>query len=210
MVNVEADALAGPLLARARARGGHRLFARVRRPARADLRDGRLGARGRLRGRRRRQGHEVPARVPRVDARHGVGPLRLHAPRQSRAATSTRRCSIRSSTARSRAIEMAAVANATGLTPAPDGLAFPPCGVDDLPRVLRPRDAGGALASPRAGRSGLEPRARRPPVFRDLRWGVYVTFARASSDYVRRCFRRVRARHRRQRASTRRCTSRIT
>jgi predicted homoserine dehydrogenase-like protein len=31
-------------------------------------------------------------------------------------------------------IEMAAVANATGLTPAPDGLAFPPCGVDDLPR----------------------------------------------------------------------------
>ena len=26
------------------------------------------------------------------------------------------------------------------------------------------------------------------PVFRDLRWGVYVTFA-ANSDYVRRCFR---------------------
>ena len=29
------------------------------------------------------------------------------------------------------AIEMAAVANATGLTPPDDGLAFPPCGVDD-------------------------------------------------------------------------------
>src|SRR5574338_1646021 len=43
------------------------------------------------------------------------------------------------------AIEMAALANATGLTPAPDGLAFPPCGVDDLPRVLRPREAGGQL-----------------------------------------------------------------
>ncbi len=42
-------------------------------------------------------------------------------------------------------IEMAAVANATGLTPAPDGLAFPPCGVDDLPRVLRPATAGGSL-----------------------------------------------------------------
>jgi len=26
------------------------------------------------------------------------------------------------------------------------------------------------------------------PVFRDLRWGVYVTFA-ADSDYVRRCFK---------------------
>ena len=31
------------------------------------------------------------------------------------------------------AIEMTAVANATGLTPAPEGLRFPPCGVDDLP-----------------------------------------------------------------------------
>jgi predicted homoserine dehydrogenase-like protein len=28
----------------------------------------------------------------------------------------------------------------------------------------------------------------RRPVFRDLRWGVYVTFA-ADSDYVRRCFK---------------------
>src|ERR671935_620601 len=34
------------------------------------------------------------------------------------------------------AIEMAAVSNATGLTPAPDGLSFPPCGVDDLQDVL--------------------------------------------------------------------------
>ena len=43
------------------------------------------------------------------------------------------------------AIEMAAVANATGLAPAPDGLAFPACGVDDLPRLLRPASAGGVL-----------------------------------------------------------------
>src|SRR5262245_61891285 len=43
------------------------------------------------------------------------------------------------------AIEMAAVANATGLTPALGGLTFPPCGVDDLPRVLRPRADGGQL-----------------------------------------------------------------
>ncbi len=60
------------------------------------------------------------------------------------------------------AIEMAAVANATGLTPAPDGLAFPPCGVDDLPRVLRPRGRGRAAAPRRPGRGDLEPRARRP------------------------------------------------
>ena len=93
------------------------------------------------------------------------------------------------------AIEMAAVANATGLTPAPAGLAFPPCGVDDLPRVLRPRDEGGQLHH--AGQveviSSLERDGR--PVFRDLRWGVYVTFRAgdaAGEDYVRRCFRRVR------------------
>ena len=85
------------------------------------------------------------------------------------------------------ALEMAAVANATGLTPAPDGLGFPPCGVDDLPRVLRPRSAGGELHH--AGQveviSSLERDGRA--VSRDLRWGVYVTFA-ADSDYVRRCF----------------------
>ena len=80
------------------------------------------------------------------------------------------------------AIEMAAVANATGLTPAPDGLAFPPCGVDDLPRVLRPRDEGGQLHH--AGQveviSSLERDGR--PVFRDLRWGVYVTFRAGRRD----------------------------
>src|SRR5215212_12257346 len=84
-------------------------------------------------------------------------------------------------------IEMAAIANATGLTPAPAGLAFPPCGVDDLARVLRPRSAGGSLDH--AGQveviSSVERDGR--PVFRDLRWGVYVTFA-AGHDYVRRCF----------------------
>ena len=86
------------------------------------------------------------------------------------------------------AIEMAAVANATGLTPAPDGLAFPPCGVDDLPRVLRPRGAGGQLHH--SGQveviSSLERDGR--PVFRDLRWGVYVTF-NAGTQYAARCFR---------------------
>ena len=84
-------------------------------------------------------------------------------------------------------IEMAAVANATGLTPAPEGLMFPPCGVDELPRILRPRSAGGMLHH--AGQveviSSLERDGR--PVFRDLRWGVYVTFA-AEHEYVRRCF----------------------
>ncbi|WP_119165267.1 NAD(P)H-dependent oxidoreductase [Algihabitans albus] len=85
-------------------------------------------------------------------------------------------------------IEMAAIANGTGLTPAPEGLAFPPCGVDDLAQVLRPRDAGGQLQH--SGQvevvSSLERDGR--PVFRDLRWGVYVVLE-APNDYAAACFR---------------------
>ena len=86
------------------------------------------------------------------------------------------------------AIEMAAVANATGLTPAANGLQFPPCGVDDLAMLLKPNTDGGLLAH--RGQveviSSVERDGR--PVFRDLRWGVYVTFA-ADTEYVRRCFK---------------------
>jgi predicted homoserine dehydrogenase-like protein len=86
------------------------------------------------------------------------------------------------------AIEMAAIANATGLGVPEDGLGFPPCGVDDLPHVLRGHEAGGALE--RDGMvevvSCLERDGR--PVFRDLRWGVYVVL-KAPNDYARACFR---------------------
>jgi predicted homoserine dehydrogenase-like protein len=84
-------------------------------------------------------------------------------------------------------IEMAAVANSTGLTPAPAGLGFPPCGVDDLARVLRPATDGGALHHKGQVEvvSSLERDGR--PVFRDLRWGVYVVFE-APNDYTARCF----------------------
>lgn len=85
------------------------------------------------------------------------------------------------------AIEMAAVANATGLTPQPEGLQFPPCGADDLPHVCRPRRDGGQLAHKGTVEvvSSLERDGR--PVRRDLRWGVYVTIE-APNDYVKRCF----------------------
>ena len=85
------------------------------------------------------------------------------------------------------AIEMAAVANATGLTPAPDGLSFPAVSVEELPRVLKPRTAGGSLHH--AGQveviSCMHHDGRA--LERDLRWGVFVTFG-AASEYVRRCF----------------------
>jgi predicted homoserine dehydrogenase-like protein len=85
------------------------------------------------------------------------------------------------------AIEMAAVANAAGLEPAPGGLGFPPCGAEELAQVLKPRADGGALHH-RGQVEVVSSLARDgSPVPRDLRWGVYVTFA-ADSDYVRRCF----------------------
>ncbi len=85
------------------------------------------------------------------------------------------------------AIEMAAVANATGLTPAPEGLGFPPAGADDLAQVCRPRQDGGCLHHSGAVEvvSSLERDGR--PVERDLRWGVFVTI-KAATDYVARCF----------------------
>lgn len=89
-------------------------------------------------------------------------------------------------------IEMAAIANAADLKAPSDGLLFPPCGVDDLATILRPREVGGVLEHSGTVEtvSSLERDGR--PVFRDLRWGVYVTFEAdpsAQGDYARRCFK---------------------
>ena len=86
------------------------------------------------------------------------------------------------------AIEMAAIANATGLTPPPDGLRFPPCGKEDLAHVLRPAEAGGQLHHKGQVEvvSSLERDGR--PVPNDLRWGVYVVIE-APNDYTAACFR---------------------
>jgi predicted homoserine dehydrogenase-like protein len=86
------------------------------------------------------------------------------------------------------AIEMAAIANATGLDVPSGGLLFPPCGVDDLPYVLRPREEGGVLEKSGVVEvvSSLERDGR--PVFRDLRWGVYVVLE-APNEYAADCFR---------------------
>ena len=85
------------------------------------------------------------------------------------------------------ALEMAAIANATGLAAPTSGLSFPPCGMDDLAHVLRPTSAGGVLET--AGQvevvSSMERDGR--PVARDLRWGVYVVIE-APNKYARDCF----------------------
>ena len=85
------------------------------------------------------------------------------------------------------AIEMTAVANATGLLPPENGLRFPPCGTQDLARILVPEEDGGVLE--RSGVveviSSLERDGRA--VVNDLVAGVYVVFE-ATTDYAKRCF----------------------
>ncbi|HET6609969.1 MAG TPA: Gfo/Idh/MocA family oxidoreductase [Rhodopila sp.] len=84
-------------------------------------------------------------------------------------------------------IEMAAVANASGLTPAPDGLVFPPVGTHELADALRPGNAG---VLHHAGQVEVVSSVQRDggQVRNDLRWGVFVVFE-APNDYAARCFR---------------------
>ena len=85
------------------------------------------------------------------------------------------------------AIEMAAVANATGLDCPEDGLAFHPAGLHDLATVFRPESEGGRLT--RAGlvdiASSREPDGR--VVLNNIQYGMFVTF-RAPDEYTRACF----------------------
>ena len=86
------------------------------------------------------------------------------------------------------ALEMAAIANACDLTPPSDGLLFPPCGVDDLARILRPRSEGGLMEVKGTVETVSSVERDGRPVFRDLRWGVYAVFE-APNDYAAGCFR---------------------
>ncbi|MCK5623745.1 MAG: flagellar biosynthesis protein FlgA, partial [Alphaproteobacteria bacterium] len=84
-------------------------------------------------------------------------------------------------------IEMAAVANACGLDCPSDGLSFPPVGTHELAKLLKPKADGGLLE--RRGMVEVISCLNRDgsDVTNDLRWGVYVTFA-AQDDYAARCF----------------------
>jgi predicted homoserine dehydrogenase-like protein len=84
-------------------------------------------------------------------------------------------------------IEMAAIANATGLAPPEDGLAFPPAGTSDLPAILRPHNEGGIL--PRKGMVEVVSSIRHDgsEIADNLRWGVYAVFE-GETEYARRCF----------------------
>ena len=85
------------------------------------------------------------------------------------------------------ALEMAAISNSTLLKAPPNGLQFPPAGMDHLSHILKPRNDGGILDFSGTVEvvSSLERDGR--PVFKDLRWGVYVVLE-AESEYAAKCF----------------------
>ncbi len=85
------------------------------------------------------------------------------------------------------AIETSAVCNATGLTPAPGGLAYPAGRIDQIPNLMRPRAEGGVLHHKGQVEvvSSLQPDGT--PVDYDIRFGVFVSFE-GESDYIQRCF----------------------
>ena len=85
------------------------------------------------------------------------------------------------------AIEMVAVANATGLSPQSAGLQFPASSRNQLAKILKPRTASGILTEKGTVKVVSSLYRDGSPVEDDLRWGVYVTY-QGSTDYVTQCF----------------------
>jgi predicted homoserine dehydrogenase-like protein len=84
-------------------------------------------------------------------------------------------------------IEMTAVCNATGLVPQTNGLGFPPATQFELADVCKPRADGGTLEA--AGVTEVVSSVYRDgrDVPHHLAMGTYVVFE-GESDYARRCF----------------------
>jgi predicted homoserine dehydrogenase-like protein len=85
------------------------------------------------------------------------------------------------------AIETSAVCNATGLTPAPGGLAYPAGSIDQIPNLMRPRAEGGVLHHKGQVEVVSSLRPDGTPIEYDIRFGVWVAFE-GESEYIRRCF----------------------
>jgi len=85
-------------------------------------------------------------------------------------------------------IEMTAVCNATGLHSQRDGLGFPPATRFELADVVRPKGAGGVIE--KAGVTEVVSSVYRDgrDVPHHLALGTYVVFE-GESDYARRCFK---------------------
>lgn len=88
-------------------------------------------------------------------------------------------------------IEMTAVCNATGLTPQPHGLGFPPASCYELAEICKPRDAGGQLSH--EGTTEVVSSLHRDgrAVEHHLQIGTYVV-VKAESEFVRHCIEEYR------------------
>ena len=85
-------------------------------------------------------------------------------------------------------IEMTAVCNATGLVPQTDGLHFPPATRFELAEICKPKSDGGTLE--KAGVTEVTSSVYRDgrDVPHHLALGTYVVFE-GETDYARRCFK---------------------
>jgi predicted homoserine dehydrogenase-like protein len=85
-------------------------------------------------------------------------------------------------------IEMTAVCNATGLTPQSEGLGFPPASRFELAEICKPKADGGKIE--KAGVTEVVSSVHRDgrDVEHHLALGTYVVIE-GESDYARRCFR---------------------
>jgi predicted homoserine dehydrogenase-like protein len=187
MVNVEADALAGPLLARkARAAGTVYSLAYGDQPAliceqvdwarACGFRVVSAGKGTRYHPRYHRSNPdtvwEILDRYLRIDDRASINPKMFNSFIDGTKS----------------GIEMTAVCNATGLVPQSGGLRFPPASRFDLADICKPRSDGGLLE--KAGVTEVVSSVDRDErdVPHHLAMGTFVVFE-GENDYARRCFR---------------------
>ncbi|HEY8442519.1 MAG TPA: SAF domain-containing protein [Xanthobacteraceae bacterium] len=84
-------------------------------------------------------------------------------------------------------IEMTAVCNATGLVPQSGGLTFPPATRFELAEICKPRSAGGVLEKPGVTEVTSSVYRDGRDVPHHLALGTYVVFE-GETEYARRCF----------------------
>ena len=86
------------------------------------------------------------------------------------------------------AVEMCAVANMTGLVPDLPGMHTPPASIEDIPRLLIPKEDGGILSQKGVVEVISCLREDGSYIENSLRWGVYVVIT-SDSPYLQDCLR---------------------
>ncbi|MCH2544573.1 MAG: homoserine dehydrogenase [Alphaproteobacteria bacterium] len=85
-------------------------------------------------------------------------------------------------------IEMAAVANASGLKCPDNGLTYPPVGVYDIANKLIPKNRGGVIDHEGQVEVISSIDKNKIQIPNDLRWGVYIVI-KAQNNYAKNCFK---------------------